>query len=196
MEMCLTFHRLMCFPCVWKHWDSHKNKRNQSSHKGRRRDILDSKAILFTNTTQLLLETRIGIKQVFREWRSLVCELQVTQGNTLVSSQLEKDRGELGVFFSNAIYPPPPIFQPTHPSFALCPAALSRLCSHHNEPGADGALLCLADSDRQALLANSLPGNQLTGLDSARCFFFFIIFSSPAEGGVGDGDRAGEQRGD
>lgn len=77
--------------------------------------------------------------------------------------------------------------------FAPCPATLSCLCSHHNKPGADGALLCLADSDRQALSANSLPGNQLTGLDSARCLYHF---SPPSVGGADGGDRAAEYRGD
>ncbi|KAK5873008.1 hypothetical protein PBY51_013657 [Eleginops maclovinus] len=39
-------------------------------------------------------------------------------------------------------------------------------------------VLCfaLANSDRQALSANRLPGNQLTGLHSTRCFYHF---SSP-----------------
>lgn len=82
----------------------------------------------------------------------------------------------------------PPISPPTHPPVAPCPAALSCLCSHHNKPGADGALLCLAGSDGQALSANSLLGNQLTGLDSARCFYHF---SSPSVGGAGR--QAGRQ---
>ena len=83
---------------------------------------------------------------------------------------------------------------PTHTSpVAPCPAALSCLCSHHNKPGADGALLCLAGSDGQALAANSLLGNQLTGLDSARCFYHF---SSPSVGGAGRqaGRQAGRRR--
>ncbi|KAM7402611.1 hypothetical protein PAMP_017834 [Pampus punctatissimus] len=55
---------------------------------------------------------------------------------------------------------------------------------------ADGALLCLADSDRQELSANSLLVDQLTGLDSARCFYHF---RSPSVGGAA-ADRAEEYR--
>lgn len=67
---------------------------------------------------------------------------------------------------------------------SLSPSPLC-LCSHHNKPGADGAsaLLCLAHGDRQPLSANSLPGNQLTGLDSARC----CCNSSSTVGGGGGG---------
>lgn len=90
--------------------------------------------------------------------------------------------GSEGRFFSAVMPCTTSPHPPTHPPFAPCPAALSCLCSHHNKPGADGALLCLADSDRQALSANSLLGNQLTGLDSARCFYHF---SSPSVGGAG-----------
>lgn len=46
---------------------------------------------------------------------------------------------------------------------------------------------CLAHGDRQPLPANSLPGNQLTGLDSARCC---CNSSSPTVGGGGGGAAA------
>lgn len=75
--------------------------------------------------------------------------------------------------------PPPAPSLLTPPPSPLC------LCSHHNKPGADGASapLCLAHGDRQPLPANSLPGNQLTGLDSARCC---CNSSSPTVGGGGE----------
>ena len=113
----------------------------------------------------------------------------------------ETQRGGFFFFFLSLSQPwchvpPPTISPPTHPPVAPCPAALSCLCSHHNKPGADGALLCLAGSDGQPLSANSLLGNQLTGLDSARCFYHF---SSPSVGGAGrqgGSDTAEEYRGD
>lgn len=107
----------------------------------------------------------------------------VTQSNTYhpkVCAWWRRHRGEI-FLSSNAMYHPRSS-HPHIPPFAPCPAALSCLCSHHNKPGADGALLCLADSDRQPLSANSLSGHQLTGLDSARCFYHF---SSPSVGGAG-----------
>ncbi|KAK2862558.1 hypothetical protein Q5P01_002091 [Channa striata] len=84
--------------------------------------------------------------------------------------------------------PCPPLHPPKHPPLAPCPAALSCLCSHHNKPGADGALLRLADGDRQAPAANRLQRNQLTALGSARCF---DRLSSPSVGGAGAGGGDG-----
>ena len=49
----------------------------------------------------------------------------------------------------------PPLSPTEQPPLACCPAALSCLCSHHNKPGADGALL---RGDRRALSSNSCLG--------------------------------------
>lgn len=106
-------------------------------------------------------------------------------------SSFVRSGGGKDFFFFLAIMPcatPPP--PPPNNPLAPCPSAFSRLCSHHNKPGADGALLCLADGDRQPLSTNSLLGNQLTSLDSARCFYHS---SPPSVGRAGSGgsDRRG-----
>lgn len=74
--------------------------------------------------------------------------------------------------------PCPPLPSPLPPaSLFSSQQARSRWC----------LCFCLAHGDRQPLPANSLPGNQLTGLDSARCC---CNSSSPTVGGGGAGAAA------
>ena len=106
-------------------------------------------------------------KNIQRSNKSLLC------CNTLAMSLRFVFRGRGPVIPCS--YPPtrhPHASLPLRP-MPRHPAALSCLCSHHNKPGADGSLLrfALPGGDRQSLSANSLLGNQLTGLDSARCFY-------------------------